>query len=769
MPFFAKTHTLIMTGLVVVSVVSPVFAAPQQDGQWSEPFGSAWPISDPTNLLAIPDGRVVSFGLKEGTLDDVEVNIWDPDKGTDESSHIGIDHNLPRLNSFFTQLLADGKIFLATGLTQEFTSQGDGEVNSTYVFDPQENTFTQTAGSSLANQETTHYYTTVLLSNGEVLMTGGSSLSEIYSPVTDQWRQLTNAFGASTVGESGWVLPNGEVFVRNGYLDLSGEGNFTSLTDDLETGLRTRSWELLRSSVMYRADKFFIPSTTTAASFNERSLHYRDLEETNEPATFDSQGLITVTDYTSSSIVLPTGNVLTARTVAPGAIFQTYLEYPRRLELWDANTEVGRFVAENDGDIGDHIVLMLDGSVLITSGDEGKPQKFFPPYLFDDEGIRASRPNVVDAPSQAANAEKIVIRQGDSDVITRVTLVNFAHYDRRENSVGQRFLELEYTDTSEGLNVTLPASSNVALPGHYMIFLINDKGVPSEAHVIQLIGESGAAYPVASPDSVTVTSGMSIAIDALANDTGASLSLNPPSAWSLNGGSVELSKERIVYTPKLGFVGEDKVWYTVVDAQGRSNYGEITITVEENASTAYPIANSDYITVSNSDMVTIDPLANDIGNALTLNPPNEWSLNGGAVTLNGNKLTYTPKAGFTGEDKIWYTIVDALGRSTYGEITITVTNDKIDAPYPTAVTDYVAVKGSSETTIDALANDIGVGLAFDYVNHWSQHGGAVTTIDNKIGYTPKLGFNGEDKVWYNFADSQGRLNFGEIIITVSGN
>ena len=53
--------------------------------------------------------------------------------------------------------------------------------------------------------------------------------------------------------------------------------------------------------------------------------------------------------------------------------------------------------------------------------------------------------------------------------------------------------------------------------------------------------------------------------------------------------------------------------------------------------------------------------------------PNAWSQKGGRVALSANKLSYTPKSGYTGEDKIWYTLKDVENRQSWSVVTITVT------------------------------------------------------------------------------------------------
>jgi hypothetical protein len=296
--------------------------------------------------------------------------------------------------------------------------------------------------------------------------------------------------------------------------------------------------------------------------------------------------------------------------------------------------------------------------------------------LFNANGDLAVRPTVVSAPLEAENSQQIPVTHNSDDVISRVTLVTAGRLDKAVGSKGQRFFELEFTDSTDGVNVTLPESANVAPSGYYMMFLINDKGVPSEGHMIKLTGPStkDSAFPETVSDFAATTHGVTITIDPLANDVGSALTLSLTSDWSLNGGSVSLVDNKITYTPNDDFEGEDKVWYIVVDALGRSNFGVITITVKggDSDSSPYPTAVTDIATAKGGSTVTIDASANDIGAELTINTDSDWSLNGGNVAVIDNQITYVPKVGFSGEDKIWYTIVDKLGRSNFGVVIITV-------------------------------------------------------------------------------------------------
>jgi hypothetical protein len=47
-------------------------------------------------------------------------------------------------------------------------------------------------------------------------------------------------------------------------------------------------------------------------------------------------------------------------------------------------------------------------------------------------------------------------------------------------------ISLEFTKGNGSLGVTAPANANIAPPGHYMMFVLNRNGVPSEGRVIRV-------------------------------------------------------------------------------------------------------------------------------------------------------------------------------------------------------------------------------------------------------------------------------------------
>lgn len=276
--------------------------------------------------------------------------------------------------------------------------------------------------------------------------------------------------------------------------------------------------------------------------------------------------------------------------------------------------------------------------------------------------------------------------------------------------------------------------------------------------------ETVAAYPEPTPDNVSTEKNKPLTIDVLANDTGRDLIISEVNSYSVNGGTIEIVNGEALYTPKLDFVGEDSFWYAFSDYIGRTNSTKVTIDVMETTSGAYPVGNPDTATSIGTQAIIIDVLANDTGSGLTISDTNAWSLRGGNVAIVNNKLSYSPAANFSGEDKIWYVFEDSIGRTNSAEVTITVATN---APYPVAITESISVTRNIVKEFDALANDIGVGLSITDVNAYSVNGGQVSITNGKLTYTPKQNYTGSDSFWYAIKDYRGLTNAIKVTVTIS--
>ena len=184
------------------------------------------------------------------------------------------------------------------------------------------------------------------------------------------------------------------------------------------------------------------------------------------------------------------------------------------------------------------------------------------------------------------------------------------------------------------------------------------------------INISSSAFPVGNPDTVSTTTNNLLEINALLNDSGSGLNLISSEPWSLEGGRVSISNNRILYTPKQDFIGEDKIWYVFEDDQGRVSSSVVTITVTGPA--AYPVALTDNITTTVNTPIIFNALENDTGASLRVTDVNDYSKQGGRITIVNGQLRYTPKSGYQGSDSFWYVISDNINRTNAAKVTVTV-------------------------------------------------------------------------------------------------
>jgi hypothetical protein len=132
--------------------------------------------------------------------------------------------------------------------------------------------------------------------------------------------------------------------------------------------------------------------------------------------------------------------------------------------------------------------------------DLGVPvgQVFSPPYLFSADGSRAPRPVLRKAPNQIKYGHHfdVEVRGGTSE-IGSVVLLRSDH-NTHSLTAGDRYVKLSFqrkggggNGNSEGrVRVTAPSHAAQAVPGIYMLFVLDTNGVPSVGHRVDIKPET---------------------------------------------------------------------------------------------------------------------------------------------------------------------------------------------------------------------------------------------------------------------------------------
>ena len=107
---------------------------------------------------------------------------------------------------------------------------------------------------------------------------------------------------------------------------------------------------------------------------------------------------------------------------------------------------------------------------------------FSPPYVF-----KGARPTYNLASTVMRYGQAFTVATPDAASIKKATIIRLTSTTHAFDA-GQRLTTLSFVAAGDGQSLTLtaPASGRKAPPGPYMLFILNDKGVPSVAQTILL-------------------------------------------------------------------------------------------------------------------------------------------------------------------------------------------------------------------------------------------------------------------------------------------
>ena len=275
--------------------------------------------------------------------------------------------------------------------------------------------------------------------------------------------------------------------------------------------------------------------------------------------------------------------------------------------------------------------------------------------------------------------------------------------------------------------------------------------------------------PQAYGNAAETTSGQTITIDAIGNDTGDGLfitKVDTPKPYP--SGSATIVNNKVVYTAPASFVGVTNFWYQIKDSQGRLTSNAITVTVKApTASSPFPFAGNDTAQTTRGTPITIAPLWNDTGADLKITAVDGTTTQGSKTQIVGtDKILYTPSIWSRAGDTFWYVVTDKFGRKNAAKIVVAVSTNN-SGPYPTAGSDnYTVNKNSTGNVFNVFSNDTGSGLSFNQLYSYSQKGGRTYDNNGSVRYDAPPGFVGTDEFWYSMKDSIGRTNSAKVTITV---
>jgi gliding motility-associated-like protein len=262
-----------------------------------------------------------------------------------------------------------------------------------------------------------------------------------------------------------------------------------------------------------------------------------------------------------------------------------------------------------------------------------------------------------------------------------------------------------------------------------------------------------------------------IVIDVTNNDTDTDGAINDASVTIVTNptnGTVTVNPTtgEVTYTPNPGFNGTDSFTYSVCDngTPLPAQCDQATVNVTVNAVNDAPVVDND------SNTITEDggPATGDLtdtgdsdpdGTSLTVNTTPVDGPNNGTITINADgTYSYTPNAGFNGQDTVIVSVCDngtplpAICVNDTLIITVTPINDDLNATIDLATTNENVL-----VTINVVANDTDSDGNIDestltVVDQPTNGSVTVNTTTGQITYTPNNGFIGTDTLVYQICD-----------------
>jgi YVTN family beta-propeller protein len=518
--------------LTALPAGTPIPADAFRVGMWGT--AATWPLVS-VHAVLLPDGRVMSYGSRaDGSQSGYfSVDVWDSTSSPD-AGHTTI------ANSTGTDLFCSSQLLLPpqslTSTPAVFMAGGDTWTgsNTTNQGNNRTSLFTATGTGALSRgadmSRNRWYSTSTTLMNGEVLVQGGKGgedRAEVRQ-ASGSFRVLSGADMWSTTNAypRNFVAPDGRLFGFDGngrmyFLDTSGVGALQILGqfDYMYAG-----WQ--GTAAMFR------PGRILQVGANSNGAMVIDING-SAPVVTPTQSVSARRQWAVSTL-LPDGKVLLT---GGSNVDNDPTTAVRTAELWDPTS--GQWTvgpqALRAGLYHSNALLLPDASVLVTTGGaaatvtvpttDHKAQIYYPPYFFTADGRLAARPTITTTPDWLDIGKTFALQVSGTNGVSRVALVKTGSATHSFN-MDQRFVELAFTRTAVAggytLSVQAPTRAGEATPGYYMLFVLDDAGVPSVAKILRLgvaANPNPATVPTLSkPADVNGTTGTAASLQLLASD-----------------------------------------------------------------------------------------------------------------------------------------------------------------------------------------------------------------------------------------------------------
>jgi hypothetical protein len=618
---------------------------PADVGQWIA-AKSKWPIVA-IHAALLPTGKVMFFSYPTypGRPNNAEAYLWDPANPTAPP----VQKDPPGKANIWCAgqtFAANGELVVFGGnLDYESASQTWKGLDKVFTFNP----WTETWREQPKMAHGRWYPTGVRMPDGRIPIVSGLDESGVLVP-NSQTNYDVELFTPSAtlgglgaiekIGETGWETnnpvkpPTRELYPRmvsmaSGRMLLAGPDRETSwFFDDVDANPFT--WDNIPDLNRHRTWGTTVPLPSGPGGptkvlaiggtqySNEASTTTTEVFDEQSPGSWQPQSSNLYGRGHANTVLLPDGSMVE---VGGGrgslASFGSPLHYAepetRAVELWDPVTKQWRLgPAQTEARAYHSTALLLPDGRVMSAGDDynGDPGKvnanidndpmedtveiYEPPYLF-----RGQRPTITSAPTTIGFNGSFGVDTPNTN-ITSAALVAPAAVTHGVD-MNQRMLKLPVVQRTGCVSVTAPTGRNAAPPGYYMLFLLNDQGVPSVAKFVKLEegGPLGGCGTVAPPDLQNPTVSL---LEPLAGTVAGTIAVRATASDDRGVVGVQFKRDGVLladdtispYSTTWNTAtvpdGAHQLTATARDAAGKTATASVTVTVE-NTDTDGPAVN----------------------------------------------------------------------------------------------------------------------------------------------------------------------------------
>src|SRR5438309_4055681 len=630
--------------------------------------------------------------------------VWDP-SGNDESS-ISVQNLTYDVFCSGTAALFDGRSLIVGGTLEGHPAEGE---NRASIFNPVTNQYVQ-----CQNMVDGRWYgTATALADGRIMamsgltQTGANSRTiEIYDlqRAGAGWNPPTSVPFYPPLFPRLALLPGRRVF-------YTGHGSGTSSANAWIFDPATGGWTQSATINVNRSYGSSVLLPLLPPSYVPRVMNFGGAS----PATSSTDIIdlsVPTPSYTAgpnmstgriqmNAVILPNGRVL----AEGGSLNNESPDTPgKTADLYDpvSNTMSSAGTAAYSRLYHSTALLLPDATVLSTGSNPGKRGRYVPAieiytpsYLYDadDHLITTDRPQItalsfsgpihygtpfsVSYTSTSPISSAVLVRPGSATHAS----------DMEQRLIGLCGATSPCTASNNTLSLTTPPDGSIAPPGYYMLFLLDNAGVPSKASFIQLTPNSYSLVPptgviTAPSGDMTITAGSAI-------NFGTSTTASRYS-WVFPGGSPATSTAQNPGNVTFSVPGTYTISLTVIDATGNSDPSPPTRTI------------------------TVLPTSPDF--SISVGPAEQQVFPGGLTTYT---VTVAPVSGFTGTVNLGVGSESGFPAgitsggfnpasiSTGGSSTLTMRTSTSTVPYALSLT----IRGTSGTISHTASTTLLVNLA----------------------------------------------------------